>query len=50
MSSFDFSCSANKDETPEGEQKIGEREQLESTNQEPEMVWLTALLSYQNTF
>ncbi|XDV52524.1 hypothetical protein PO909_021246, partial [Leuciscus waleckii] len=29
--------SANKDETPDGEQKISEREQLESTNQEPEM-------------
>ncbi|XP_058623065.1 kinesin-like protein KIF21A isoform X1 [Onychostoma macrolepis] len=29
--------SANKDETIDGEQKISEREQLESTNQEPEM-------------
>ncbi|XP_073687523.1 kinesin-like protein KIF21A isoform X4 [Garra rufa] len=29
--------SANKDETLEGEQKISEKEQLESTNQEPEM-------------
>uniref|UniRef100_A0A8C2H7A1 Kinesin family member 21A n=1 Tax=Cyprinus carpio TaxID=7962 RepID=A0A8C2H7A1_CYPCA len=29
--------SANKDETHDGEQKISERERLESTNQEPEM-------------
>ncbi|XP_077067583.1 kinesin-like protein KIF21A isoform X6 [Siphateles boraxobius] len=29
--------SANKDETLDGEQKISEREQFESTNQEPEM-------------
>ncbi len=48
--SFDSPCSANKDEALDGEQKISEREQLESTNQEPEMVWLTARLPYQNTF